>query len=157
MAPMHLPKSGGKDLIACFYFQNSRQHHIENQKKWYLLNQIVQRYIWSGISYKFWYKRSDRIIAIMFWKILTFKSNMAANAKLKTRKSDISWIKCAEKAIFFSIKFGITDLMERFLPCSETILTFESKMAAQKWPPTPYLNTQTLISLEPHLKSVIFH
>ena len=32
-------------------FQNGRQHHIENQKKWYLLNQIDQRGIWSVISY----------------------------------------------------------------------------------------------------------
>ena len=31
----------------------------------------------------------------------------------------------------FPTKFGIPDPIERFLLCSETILTFKSKMAAQ--------------------------
>ena len=68
---------------------------------------------------------------------------MAAYAILKTIKSDISWTKCANKAneATFPTKFGNPDLMERFLLHSETILTFKSKMAAQKWPPTPCLNT----------------
>ena len=58
---------------------------------------------------------------------------MAAYAILKTIKSDISWTKCAKKAneTTFPTKFGIPELMERFLLCSETILTFKSKMAAQ--------------------------
>ena len=58
---------------------------------------------------------------------------MAANAILKTRKSGISWTKCATKAneATFPTKFDITDLVERLLPCSETILTLKSKMAAQ--------------------------
>ena len=45
-------------------------------------------------------------------------------------KSDISWTKCATKAneATFRTKFDITDLMERFLPYSESILTFKSKM-----------------------------
>ena len=68
---------------------------------------------------------------------------MAAYAILKTIKSDIAWTKCDKKAneATFPIKFGMPDLMEGFLMRSETILTFKSKMAAQKWPPTPYLNT----------------
>ena len=68
---------------------------------------------------------------------------MAAYAILKTIKSDISWTKCAKKAneSTFPTKFGNPYLMERFLLHSETILTFKSKMAAQKWLPTPYLNT----------------
>ena len=58
---------------------------------------------------------------------------MAASAILKTIKSDISWTKGdknANKATFPS-KFGIPDPIEGFLLCSETILTFKSKMAAQ--------------------------
>ena len=68
---------------------------------------------------------------------------MAAYAILKTTKSDISWTKCANEAneATFPTKFNNPYLMERFLLHSETILTFKSKMAAQKWPPTPYLNT----------------
>ena len=50
---------------------------------------------------------------------------MATDAMLKTRKSDISWNKCAYKTnkVTFRIKFGIPDQMERFLLYSETILT----------------------------------
>ena len=68
---------------------------------------------------------------------------MAAYAILKTIKSDISWAKCDKKVneATFPTKFGIPELMEGFLMHSETTLTFKSKMAAQKWPPTPYLNT----------------
>ena len=68
---------------------------------------------------------------------------MAAYVILKSIKSDISWTKCDKKAneATFPTKFGIPDLMGGFLMCSETILTFKSKMAAQQWPPTPYLNT----------------
>ena len=68
---------------------------------------------------------------------------MAAFAILKTIISDISWTKFDKKVneATFPTKFGIPDLMEGFLMRSETILTFISKMAAQKWPPTPYLNT----------------
>ena len=75
---------------------------------------------------------------------------MAANAILKTIKSDISWTKCAKKAneATFPTKFGNPYLMEIFLFRSETILTYGYKMAAQKWTLTPYLNTQTVISLE---------
>ena len=55
---------------------------------------------------------------------------MTDYAILKTIKSDISWTKCAKKAneSTFPTKFGISDLMERFLMHSETILTL-SKMA----------------------------
>ena len=62
---------------------------------------------------------------------------MAAYAILWTIKSDISWTKCARKAneATFPTKFGIPGLMERLLLRSETILTFKSKMTAQKWPP----------------------
>ena len=51
---------------------------------------------------------------------------MSADAILKTIKSDISWIKCAKKAneATFPTKFGNPYLMERFLVCSETILTY---------------------------------
>ena len=58
---------------------------------------------------------------------------MAADAILKTIKSDISWTKCDKNAneATFPTKFDIPDPIERFLPCSETILTFKSKMAAQ--------------------------
>ena len=68
---------------------------------------------------------------------------MAAYAILKTIKSDISWSKCAKKAneSTFPTKFNNPYLMEWFLLRSETTLTFKSKMAAQKWLPTPYLNT----------------
>ena len=68
---------------------------------------------------------------------------MAAHAILKTIKIDISWTKRDKKAneATFPTKFGIPDLMEGFLPRSETILILKSKMAAQKWHPTPCLNT----------------
>ena len=68
---------------------------------------------------------------------------MAAYAILKNIKSDISWTECDKKAneATFPTKFGIPDLMWGFLKRFETILTSKSKMAAQKWPPTPYLNT----------------
>ena len=68
---------------------------------------------------------------------------MAAYAILKSIKSDISLTKCDKKVneATFPTKFGIPDLMKGFLMRSETILTFKSKMVAQKWPPTPYLNT----------------
>ena len=58
---------------------------------------------------------------------------MAADAILKTIKSDISWTKCDKNAngATFPTKFGIPGPTERFLLCSETILTFKSKMAAQ--------------------------
>ena len=67
---------------------------------------------------------------------------MAAYAILKTIKGDISWTKCAKKAneSTFLTKFDNPDLMEIFLLRSETILTFKSKMGAQKWLQTPYLN-----------------
>ena len=57
---------------------------------------------------------------------------MAADATLKTFKSDTSWTKCAKKTneATFPTKFGNPYLMEIFLVRSETI----SKMAAQKWP-----------------------
>ena len=50
---------------------------------------------------------------------------MAADAILKTIKSDISWTKCAKKAneATFPTKFGNPYLMEIFLLRSETILT----------------------------------
>ena len=68
---------------------------------------------------------------------------MAADAILKTIKSDISWAKCDKKEneATFPTKFGIPDPMEGFLMHCETTFTFKSKMAAQKWPLTPYLNT----------------
>ena len=68
---------------------------------------------------------------------------MAAYAILKTIQSDISWSKCAKKAneSTFPTKFSNPYLMEWFLLRSETILTFKSKMATQKWLPTPYLDT----------------
>ena len=55
---------------------------------------------------------------------------MAANAILKTIKSDISWTKCDQNAneATFPTKFVIPDPIERFLMCSETILTFKSKI-----------------------------
>ena len=58
---------------------------------------------------------------------------MAADAILKSIQSDISWTKCDKNAneATFPTKFGIPDPVERFLLCSETILTFKSKMAAQ--------------------------
>ena len=58
---------------------------------------------------------------------------MAADAILKTIKSENSWNKCAWKAIkvTFPTKFDIPDLMERFLLYSETFKIFKSKMAAQ--------------------------
>ena len=56
---------------------------------------------------------------------------MAADAILKTRKSDFllkqMCLKPANK-VTFPTKFGIPDLMERFLLYSETILTFKSKI-----------------------------
>ena len=75
---------------------------------------------------------------------------MAADAILKTIQSDISWTKCAKKAneATSPMKFGNPYLMEIFLLCSETILTYKSKMAAPKWSLTPYLNTLTVISLK---------
>ena len=68
---------------------------------------------------------------------------MAAYVILKSIKSDISRTKCdkKDKEATFPTKFGIPDLMGGFLMRSETILTFKSEMATQKWPPTPYLNT----------------
>ena len=70
-------------------------------------------------------------------------AKMAADAILKTIKSDISWTKCAKKAnkAIFPSKFCNPDLMEIFLLRAETNLTYKSKMAAKKWPLTPYLNT----------------
>ena len=70
---------------------------------------------------------------LYFGSVLTFKFKMAADAILKTIKSDIFCTKCAKKAneATFPTKFGIPDLMERMFLCSETILTFKSKMAAQ--------------------------
>ena len=58
---------------------------------------------------------------------------MAADAILEILKSDISGTKCAKQVneMIFPTKFSIPDLMERYLLCSETILTFKSKMAAQ--------------------------
>ena len=69
----------------------------------------------------------------MFWDDLDFQIQDGRNAILKTRKSGISWTKCATKAdeATFPTKVDFTDLVERFLPCSETILTLKSKMAAQ--------------------------
>ena len=58
--------------------QDGRQRHIENQKNWYLLNQM-----------------------------------------------------CHKNEATFPTKFDIPDLIERLLPCSETILTLKFKMAAQ--------------------------
>ena len=31
--------------------QDGRQRHIENQKKWYLLNQMCHKSKWSNFSY----------------------------------------------------------------------------------------------------------
>ena len=50
---------------------------------------------------------------------------------------------CQKKAneAVFPTKFGIPDLMEKFLLRSETSLTSKSKKAAEKWSPAPQLDT----------------
>ena len=52
---------------------------------------------------------------------------------IENQKSDLFWSKCAWKAnkITFPTKFGIPDLMQRFVLDSETIFTFKSKIVAQ--------------------------
>ena len=78
------------------------------------------------------------MVLIVCWVCPDFQiqnggQTMAANAILKTIKSDISWTKCAKKAneATFLLSLASQIQMERFLLCSETILTFKPKMAAQ--------------------------
>ena len=68
----------------------------------------------------------------MFWYDLVPQIQDGRQRHIENQ-SGISWTKCATKAneATFPTKYDITDLMERLLPCSETILTLKSKMASQ--------------------------
>ena len=84
---------------------------VSNLIEWYLL------YFRTVLTIKFKMIAQNVII-------LTFKSKMAANAILKTKKKYYLLIYMCEKKQMkqlFLIKFGNQYLMERFLLCSEII------------------------------------
>ena len=72
---------------------------------------------------------------------------------IENQKYGISWYRWVKKSnkVSFTVISGIKKVKEWFLIFSETILTFKSNMAAQKWPLMTYWKTwkvENLVSEE---------